>query len=825
MPTLLRLLLICCLAAPAGAQVLWETTLGRANDQQTAWALAPLDAVRCLAVGVQGDTLSGCVDLLLAEVDTSGHPAWTTRVPAPGGGNLYGHVVQRFGERIYVGATHASQGAAVLIFDTTGVLLHHHQLDSTEHVKLTALAVRADGFVYLGGYHAAPFSSAEFWVGGMDTGGALVWQRRFSNAGGSNLSVGCSALALTAGGDVIAAGKVGSRSGTYRLTADGRRVWGQTFQVDAETGGIRALLPLAGDNFLLGGMHDERPWLWKIDQDGMLLFEKPIAGPEPQSTPTRVEALSYAPDGTLEAFTAGRFEAGTFRLDANTLATQAVGTGYYQSYISAVFPERRVVSLPGYGWVGSPLCRTLRPGYPKLPLNFYPYALTAVRTTAAGPRGPSVEERPGGTIVLPDGLLVLGWRSALNTRADIVGYRLNTAGRVVDSFSVALPDDQYAPTGVLLHDRYWILSMRLPTDSMHFELTQLDAAGRLLQNRVVLRTDKSAYGLLGNHIAYSLQRLSDDRLLLHVPGHLLVLSPSGEVLIELTVPHSLPKNTKETVLPRPGGGWILAKLTQNDAVRLIAYDATGSIERTRTIDVTGLVTSLITFVCAAGADGGLLLITQGTREVAPTTHWLSSATLLDRESPWALQDPLQVRHPHFGRGGWTTEATFDPTGQLWLLSPGGTYRRIDAAGFADLEFEDVLFADHPRNIERLVPLANGHYYTIGSAENNDQRDLLVRRYGPEDQPINRLANDPRGALLLYPNPADYQVNVSLVSNAYGPLRLTITDVPGRVVYRETVEKVDVQLLHPIPVDSWPPGTYWVRIEQGAQRYQRAFVVQ
>jgi hypothetical protein len=88
-----------------------------------------------------------------------------------------------------------------------------------------------------------------------------------------------------------------------------------------------------------------------------------------------------------------------------------------------------------------------------------------------------------------------------------------------------------------------------------------------------------------------------------------------------------------------------------------------------------------------------------------------------------------------------------------------------------------------------------------------------------DQPILQLDQ-----FEAYPNPSNGSLKVSFDAEA-GPLKLMITDISGKSVYKEDLENFDGQYQNEIDLNRFPKGTLLLTIDQSGKRFTEKIVHQ
>jgi glycosidase len=78
-------------------------------------------------------------------------------------------------------------------------------------------------------------------------------------------------------------------------------------------------------------------------------------------------------------------------------------------------------------------------------------------------------------------------------------------------------------------------------------------------------------------------------------------------------------------------------------------------------------------------------------------------------------------------------------------------------------------------------------------------------------------------IVLYPNPAEHTVKISLENGYRGPVQLALYDRTGRSIHQTELQKKTATLSYECPVASWSAGLYLTEIRYGSQRVVRKWI--
>ncbi|GGB74318.1 NHL repeat-containing protein [Blastomonas aquatica] len=236
--------------------------------------------------------IAGSQDLFLTKVDSEGRVVWQRELGATGAANGAAVQIGPGGEIVVAGTVTGSFDGAqsdgdmiVVRFDAEGAELSSTLVRARGSDVATALAVGADGSIYVGGRAAT--GGGDAFVARLDATGTLRERRSIDSGGGDSVT----ALAVGQDGNVLV---LTSESGQATL----RRIAGTSLATDL---GVLDL-----------GRTDAR--VLAIDADGMIA----VGGAASSAVPgSQVNAISGARDGFVARVSADL---------ANTLVTY-VGTG------------------------------------------------------------------------------------------------------------------------------------------------------------------------------------------------------------------------------------------------------------------------------------------------------------------------------------------------------------------------------------------------------------------------------------------------------------------------------------------------------------------
>ena len=167
-------------------------------------------------------------------------------------------------------------------------------------------------------------------------------------------------------------------------------------------------------------------------------------------------------------------------------------------------------------------------------------------------------------------------------------------------------------------------------------------------------------------------------------------------------------------------------------------------------------------------------------------------------------DPLDPLHVQFHFTGYTAPGTFQFMG-VW--------------DFGDLWTSTDSMPDHTYDQAGTYTVCLDFSVCIGlglSCHADTCFSVTVGVTGI-DEPLDAEA------VSIWPNPVSELLNLNVFSRAALPAQLTIMDVRGRIVLQETRDLSSGANRVGVATDTWPPGTYLLRLKCGSSTVDRAFL--
>ena len=135
--------------------------------------------------------------------------------------------------------------------------------------------------------------------------------------------------------------------------------------------------------------------------------------------------------------------------------------------------------------------------------------------------------------------------------------------------------------------------------------------------------------------------------------------------------------------------------------------------------------------------------------------------------------------------------------------------RLDELGIADYEFHPFEGEGHAFYLNTFGTLNEAKFNICFSIT----RDFLYQHL---TSPTS-VAESEEQSIGVYPNPATDLLTIRIGDDTQSkPMSVTVVDVMGRVVFRETVLATEKS----IDVSQWPSGVYFIRMEQDGRRFGR-----
>ncbi|MHC1706578.1 MAG: T9SS type A sorting domain-containing protein [Bacteroidales bacterium] len=167
-----------------------------------------------------------------------------------------------------------------------------------------------------------------------------------------------------------------------------------------------------------------------------------------------------------------------------------------------------------------------------------------------------------------------------------------------------------------------------------------------------------------------------------------------------------------------------------------------------------------------------------------------------------------------GYSDWSTNG-FDFSRQVI----GWDWKVFDMTNFVYICYDSLVYfvQDQPGDIYELIftkfaggsPAGNGKI-VFGKAQ--------VSLAGVDP------GNASSGSVSVYPNPVSDYLNIKLDNQSNQGIRISITDILGKVVYQHEVHGANGTMHFSVPVNDWNPGLYIVNIYNGIQSTSQKLMV-
>ena len=791
-------------ASPLAAQPRWTTVLGKPNNEQAFQTVAALPDGGWLAGGFR-DQPDGARVAQLGRTDGADGWAWLRAYPGEGASGgitaLYAAADHYLAASVQDGALRLQRLAP----DGTELLTRRVELPGTPHIY--RIIADGTGGYYLGGREVGNGQPA-FLVLRLRADLTVVWRQAFAG-NGQAFANRCRLLQRLPDGDLLAGGRLGAVAALYRLGPDGVRRWGRPFLPDNRRAVILRDWTLLNDTTLLAtgelpfGGGSNRAMLWALNFDGTVRGAYPLDFvPTGHQLHAYGERLRARPDGYFDLLAQGRDS--TYRATVDPTgqvigavhATERLPSGVQDAPVNVAFgtdghlalahrelnerglPES-VLMLYGSAWNDPDTLRSTNDGH--LPNDY----LAAIHSDAQ-----QITVWTGSRLHPP------------GHAVDLTAHRLTLAGVPTDSFALAIPAYTHVEVEPVA-DTWHILTRELGTADSRFVLRQVDGAGTLLHEPVVLPI---AVEEQYSHETRFLYPLTNDRLLLRydTTGH--VLNERGTVLFTVPLPRpSVRYSTDQNLLaPTADGGWVVGIV--DNGLLLYRYAADGTLLRQQNFAPETLATGrsaliadrqgLLYFAFGNDEDGQLHLHRSRIATAAltledtrVTTYPFNAFSYYPVFSPSVAQ--LQGEHVWVGREG----------GTLFRSGPTTSVQTPYGAGFND----------------KWVPLDDLRYAVATTQHLDGHGDVVVRGYHFEVAAPHQLGTDTLADVRFFPNPTDDYLNVFPPSDYRGRLSAGLSDALGRrcgYAERQIVAAGERLLL---PVAHLPAGVYYLTLQYAASR--------
>ena len=229
-------------------------------------------------------------DPWILKLDSSGNLEWDKTFG--GSGNDIARSIQQTidGEYIVAGST-SSKGAGehdalVLKLDSNGDLLWDKTFGgSSPDVAVSIQQTTDGGYIVLGGTSSKGAGEHDAWVLKLDQNGILEWDKTF---GGSNFDIAQSIQQTTDSGYIVAGytpskGAGGGDVWVFKLDSDGNLLWDKAFGGSSPDGARSIQQTTDGGYIVVGstqskGAGGEDVWVLKLDSNGDLEWDKTFGG-------------------------------------------------------------------------------------------------------------------------------------------------------------------------------------------------------------------------------------------------------------------------------------------------------------------------------------------------------------------------------------------------------------------------------------------------------------------------------------------------------------------------------------------------------------------
>lgn len=281
----------------------------KTRDQGRGLAVDPAELV--YAAGFENTATQGN-DVFVRKYAADGTAVWTKMYdgPASGGDAAYAATLTPAGELLVVGAQSVagqSLDAWLRKYSSLGDVMwtRSHAGASAGPDAAYAIAVSAEGHLYVAGSETVEGEADNVWLGKYDADGNQLWSRLYNGAA-SDKDYLYAALAMDEGGVVVCGFETGAevpwKSFVRRYDADGLTVWTELDEGPQDAGALCwGLARAAGGDLVLAGaaMIDgqREPQVRRIGPDGTPRWSTVVPGAGGAASHAR--CVAAAPDGTF----------------------------------------------------------------------------------------------------------------------------------------------------------------------------------------------------------------------------------------------------------------------------------------------------------------------------------------------------------------------------------------------------------------------------------------------------------------------------------------------------------------------------------------------
>jgi hypothetical protein len=345
----------------SSTQLLWERTYGGAGDDRAYCAAATEDG-GFLIVGSTGSILKGRTVAWVVNIDANGNMLWNKTFPERDNSE-FRHVVKTNDGFLLIGDTSTSTGnydGLIVKIDDDGNTQWNITIGGPGVNRLLSATTTQDGFEIVGLTFSFNSSSSKAWVIKTSFDGRLVWNRTYSHSGDD----AAWDIVPAENGTCVVAGYTNStENGNYdfwlfKIDEDGVLLWSRTYHI-SETQEATAIVAtedgylVVGDITLPAG--EVNALMVKTDLNGNLVWARTFGGNDYDS-PKNVIHLSsggYAIAGFTFSFGNGRRDFWLFKIDESgneVWSCTLGGAGFQEAYYVYEVAESEFVLV---GWTNS----------------------------------------------------------------------------------------------------------------------------------------------------------------------------------------------------------------------------------------------------------------------------------------------------------------------------------------------------------------------------------------------------------------------------------------------------------------------------------------
>lgn len=233
--------------------------------------------------------------------------------------------------------------------------------------------------------------------------------------------------------------------------------------------------------------------------------------------------------------------------------------------------------------------------------------------------------------------------------------------------------------------------------------------------------------------------------------------------------------------------------------------------------------------------------TTGNPWRAPNSDYINNNIAAQQSSPNSLwqnyRDFIALRHQEVAlrRGSYQEVATSDTRVMSFLRKFQNeqvlVVSNLEDASIIDLEL-NLPFSNIPAGDYTVLNLVGSGQFVVNVNALGGFEKLILDRMPPRTTYVFKIADQTTSLserqfehpILVFPNPVQGQLNISLEGFEAGRYEFQILNLEGKMLQQGTLTQLDPGGLHHIQLADLPSGVFWLKVLKGSRVGEVAFVV-